>query len=281
MRERLGRVLLLLQPPQRAENRVLELRHVGHRAGLRAGPEPRRDEVARLGHGVGHRAARRLLVQEAKREPLLVEPVEAGLRLDLLPARARRPAEAPRLLDPLLVRQLEDAVHVLGDDGEEALEHRDRLRLRVLSPRRRDEPLQGVPSEDRAVRIGLADLRHDLLHALLPDPRRVLEEPHRQDGVAVDVVDVDDRLVVDREAEDDRLADLLAGRLGHETQAPGVVIEREATHRRVELRPLHEAVEGDVLGEEVGEREDQTLLEIDLHFLFRAVRPFRVTGAAP
>ena len=250
------------QPPEDRALQIVVRRRRGTLGGAR--PELERDEIASLRDGVhlgvpGHRR-----VEHARQEALAVDLVEAGDLRHHLPAGLRGPGEPVALALGARRGRLPGAVDVGRHLAQESIQHLPRLRvLRAVG--RPELAVKLVRGEDRAVGVGQPDPLHEFLHPFLVDPLRVLEEPDREDGVRVEVVDDDLRFLVDDEAEGERRRHLLAGRQRDESRAPSVVIEREPAGRGVNRRPLHRPVEGDgVLGEGL-ETEDLTENEIDLH----------------
>ena len=163
-----------------------------------------------------------------------------------MPPGAGRPPVAPRdLLTHRALGDLELAREEGRDLPDELLEHLEGLGRSVLAPRRGDLAVQRVRREYRPVGVGPPDLGDEVFDLRLPGPKRVGQEPHRQNRVRVDVVDADDGLLVDRQAEADRLADLLAGCPRDQPEASGMVVEGESAADRVDGRALNVAVQGD------------------------------------
>lgn len=264
-RVRLLRVDLDLLQGELPQDRVLPVvvERLGRALGG-AGADRERHEVRPLGDGVHERPVGRVRVEHGRQEALVVHVVEAGLRLDLLPARLRRPGVALGGALGSRGRGLPLAVGVLGDLREEGLQHADGLRL-LAAVRRGQLAVDRVGREDGAVGVGQTDLLHELLHPLLVHPLGVGEEPHREHRVRVEVVDEDLGLAVDHEAEVEGGRHLLARGQGDEARAPRVVVERELAVGGVDLRALHRTVEGNGVVGEVREVENLAVHEGGLH----------------
>ncbi len=200
--------------------------------------------------------------EDARQVTLRVHVVEAVDPAHLLPARLGRPAESVGLPLGARRRLLPGAVGVLVELREEALEHLEGLGV-LVPPRRSQLAVDVVRGEDRAVGVGQADPLHDLLHLLLVDPLRVGEEPDGHHGVGVEVVDEDLGVGVDHEAEPEGRRHLLTGRQGHQPSTARVVVERKLPRGRIDLGPLHGAVEGDRVGSETRELHHLSENKID------------------
>ncbi len=249
----------------------------GARLGVRADVEVR-DDLALLADGVGHRSVGHLLVRDGPHAPLRVEQIEDEvIRLRHHPAVAGvGDLEGTLLLHRCARLPREGTGHERVDVRDADFEQRRevglavRLRAAEVALGLHCALVEGVPEcgiergVGRPVRVDRAHRLDEHPHAGLCDPRRIPQEPHRERGVAVDVVD-EYRVPLGVESEEQRVHHLLARRPRHETQAVVVVVERETLALHVDVRPLTVPVEREALSGEGLETDDEAAIDLDFH----------------